>query len=338
MDLNAFWFVLLGVLLAGYAILDGFDLGVGILHLAVRKDEERRVLMNAIGPVWDGNEVWLLTFGGALFAAFPHVYATVFSGFYTAFMLLLVALIARAVSIEFRNKRDTPGWRGLWDRVFFGGSAVATLLFGVATGNMLCGLPIGADKEFQGNLLDLLRPFPLLVGVLVVATFTMHGALYLLLKTDGDLQQRVRGWFRRAYGVFVVLYVLVTAVAMFSVPLAMHNFRAHPALWAVVALNVLAIAAIPLAVRRGRLGWAFLSSCVTIAAFTGLLGAALFPELVHSSLNPSWSLDIYNAASSAKTLRIMAMIAGIGMPLVLLYTAVIYRVFRGKVRLDTTSY
>jgi cytochrome d ubiquinol oxidase subunit II len=338
MDLNMFWFVLLGVLLAGYAILDGFDLGVGILHLAARKDEERRVLMNAIGPVWDGNEVWLLTFGGALFAAFPQAYATVFSGLYTAFILLLVALIARAVSIEFRGKRDTPGWRSLWDRVFFGGSAVATLLFGVATGNALCGLPIGADGEFHGGLFDLLRPFPLLIGVLAVATFTMHGALYLLLKTDGDLQQRVRGWFRHAYGVFVMLYVLVTIVATFRVPLAMRNFRVHPALWTVVALNVLAIVAMPLAVRRGRLGWAFLSSCVTIAAFTGLFGAALFPELVHSSLNPSWSLDIYNAASAAKTLRIMATIAGIGMPLVLLYTVVIYRAFRGKVRLDTTSY
>jgi cytochrome d ubiquinol oxidase subunit II len=346
MDLNTLWFILLGVLLAGYAILDGFDLGVGILHLAVRKDEERRVLMNAIGPVWDGNEVWLLAFGGAMFAAFPHAYATVFSGFYTAFMLLLVALIARAVSIEFRGKRDTPGWRGLWDRVFFGGSAAATLLFGVATGNVLCGLPIGADKEFQGGLLDLLRPFPLLVGVLALATFTMHGALYLLLKTDGDLQQRVRGWFRRAYGVFVALYLLTTVAALFAVPLApktlsglaLRNFHTQPALWAMVALNVLAIVAIPIAVRRGRLGWAFLSSCVTIAAFTGLFGAAMFPELAHSSLNPSWSLDIYNAASSAKTLRIMTVIAGIGMPLVLLYTAVIYRVFRGKVRLDATSY
>jgi cytochrome d ubiquinol oxidase subunit II len=338
MDLNTFWFILLGVLLAGYAILDGFDLGVGILHLAVRKDEERRVLMNAIGPVWDGNEVWLLTFGGALFAAFPHAYATVFSGFYTAFMLLLVALIARAVSIEFRGKRDTPGWRGLWDRMFFGGSAVATLLFGVAAGNALCGLPIGADKEFHGSLPDLLRPFPLLVGALVVAMFAMHGALYLLLKTDGDLQQRVRGWFRRVYGVFVALYLFTTIAALFVVPLAMRSFRAHPALLAVVALNVLAIAAIPIAVRRGRFGWAFLSSCVNIAAFTGLFGVALFPELVHSSLNPSWSLDIYNAASSAKTLRVMAVIAGIGMPLVLLYTIVIYRIFRGKVRLDTTSY
>jgi cytochrome d ubiquinol oxidase subunit II len=152
------------------------------------------------------------------------------------------------------------------------------------------------------------------------------------------LQQRVRGWFRRVYGVFVALYLFTTIAALFVVPLAMRSFRAHPALLAVVALNVLAIAAIPIAVRRGRFGWAFLSSCVNIAAFTGLFGVALFPELVHSSLNPSWSLDIYNAASSAKTLRVMAVIAGIGMPLVLLYTIVIYRIFRGKVRLDTTSY
>ncbi len=338
MNLNTLWFILLGVLLAGYAILDGFDLGVGILHLAARKDEERRVLMNAIGPVWDGNEVWLLAFGGSLFAAFPHAYATVFSGFYSAFVLLLIALIARGVAMEFRGKRDTPGWRSLWDRVFFGGSAVATFLFGVATGNALCGLPIGADKEFQGGLSDLLRPFPLLVGALVIATFTTHGALYLLLKTDGDLQQRVRGWFRRAYGAFVLLYLLTTGAALFAVPPALHNFHTYPALWAVVALNVLAIAVILLAVRRGRLGWAFLSSCATITALTGLLGAALFPKLVHSSLNPSWSLDIYNAASSEKTLRIMTAIAGIGMPFVLLYTVVIYRVFRGKVRIDTASY
>jgi cytochrome d ubiquinol oxidase subunit II len=338
MDLNTLWFILLGVLLAGYAILDGFDLGVGILHLAVRKDEERRILMNAIGPVWDGNEVWLLTFGGALFAAFPHAYATVFSGFYTAFILLLMALIGRAVSMEFRGKWDSPAWRSLWDHVFFGGSATAALLFGVATGNALCGLPVGPDKEFQGGLLDLLRPFPLLVGALTVATFTMHGALYLLLKTDGNLQQHVRGWFWHAYRAFAVLYVLTSVAAMFGIPSALRNLRTHSALWAIVALNILAIVAIPLAVRRGRPGWAFLASCATIAAFTGLLGAALFPELVHSSLNPAWSLDIYNAASSEKTLRIMTVIAGVGMPFVLLYTIVIYRVFRGKVRLERTSY
>ena len=176
MDLNLFWFALLGILLAGYAILDGFDLGVGILHLFVRKDEERRIFMNSIGPIWDGNEVWLVTFGGAMFAAFPEVYATVFSGFYTAFMLLLFALIFRAVSMEFRSKRPAPWWRQFWDVSFAAGSTLATFLFGVAVGNAMQGMPIGQDKEFQGTTMDLLRPYPLLVGVLAVATFAMHGA------------------------------------------------------------------------------------------------------------------------------------------------------------------
>src|SRR5512138_2175246 len=191
MDLNLFWFILLGILLAGYAILDGFDLGVGILHLFVRKDEERRIFMNSIGPIWDGNEVWLVTFGGAMFAAFPDVYATVFSGFYTAFMLLLFALIFRAVSMEFRSKRPSAWWRQFWDVSFAAGSILATFLFGVAVGNAMQGMPIGPDKEFQGTTMDLLRPYPLLVGLLAVATFAMHGANFLHLKTEGELQKRV---------------------------------------------------------------------------------------------------------------------------------------------------
>jgi cytochrome bd ubiquinol oxidase subunit II len=337
-DLNFLWFVLLGVLLTGYALLDGFDLGVGILHLAARKDEHRRVLLNSIGPIWDGNEVWLVTFGGALFAAFPNAYATVFSGFYTAFMLLLFALISRAVSMEFRSKLEAPAWRQFWDVAFCAASGVATLLFGVAIGNAMRGMPIGPDGEYHGRFLRLLHPYTVLVGLMVVALFAMHGAVYLNLKTTGELQQRVRSWFWKTFWAFLVLYAVVTVYTLLEVPLATRNFRIHPWAWGVVALSVLAIANIPRAIYHERPGYAFLSSCATIAGLTFLLGIALFPELVHSSLRPEWSLDIYNAASSPKTLAIMAVIATIGMPFVLAYTSVIYWVFRGKVQLGKFSY
>ncbi|HVM61496.1 MAG TPA: cytochrome d ubiquinol oxidase subunit II [Verrucomicrobiae bacterium] len=338
MDLNILWFILLGVLLTGYAILDGFDLGVGILHLSVKSDHERRVLMNSIGPLWDGNEVWLVTFGGALFAAFPIAYATVFSGFYTAFMLLLFALIFRAVSMEFRSKHDSPSWRAFWDVSFCLASGLATLLFGVAVGNAMRGMPIGPDMEYQGGFVDLLHPYALLVGLFAIATFAMHGSIYLYLKTEGDLQKRIHEWMWRTFGVFLVFYLFTTIYTLVDVPLAIANFRGHPWAWGVVVLNVLAIANIPRAIYLRRPGYAFLSSCATIAALTFLFGVALFPDLVHSSLNPDWSLTVYNAASSHKTLRIMATIAALGMPFVLAYTSVVYWVFRGKVQLSTLSY
>jgi len=338
MDLNTTWFILLGVLLTGYAILDGFDLGVGILHLAVKKDEDRRIFMNAIGPLWDGNEVWLVTFGGALFAAFPHAYATAFSGFYTPFMALLFALTFRAVSMEFRSKHDSRLWRQFWDFSFCGASGLATLLFGVAVGNAMRGMPIGADMEFQGGLLDLLHPYALLVGLFAVATFAMHGSIYLYLKTTGELQQRVHGWMWKTFGIFLVFYLFTTIFTLVDVPLAIRNFRDHPWVWIVVLLNILAIANIPRAIYLNRPGYAFLSSCATIAALTFLFGVALFPDLIHSSLDATWSLNVRNAASSQKTLGIMLVIALLGMPFVLAYTAVVYWVFRGKVQLGKFSY
>jgi cytochrome d ubiquinol oxidase subunit II len=338
MDMNVFWFILLGVLLAGYAILDGFDLGVAIVHLAAKKDEERRILMNSIGPLCDGNEVWLVTFGGALFAAFPHAYATAFSGFYTAFMILLFALIFRAVSMEFRSKHDSPAWRSFWDVSFCIASTGATFLFGVAVGNAMSGIPIGPDMEFQGTFLSLLHPYALLVGLFAVATFAMHGSIYLYLKTEGELQQRIREWMWQAFGFFLVLYILTTMFTLVAMPLATHNFQEHPWVWSVVVLNVLAVANIPRAIHLRRAGYAFASSCATIAALTFLFGVALFPDLIHSSLDPDWSLTVYNAASSPKTLAIMATIAALGMPFVLAYTSVVYWVFRGKVELGKFSY
>jgi len=218
MDLNITWFILPGVLLIGYAIPDGFDLGVGALRLFSKGDHERRMLLNAIGPVWDGNEVWLVTAGGALFAAFPHAYATAFSGFYPAFMLLLVAWIFRAVAIEFRSKEAMPWWRAMWDVAFSVSSIVAAILFGVAVGNLIVGLPIGADMEYTGGFFNLLTRYPLLVGIFNLWLFTMHGSIYLYLKTEGELQEKCRRWIWTMFFIFMVLFITTTIATLLVYP------------------------------------------------------------------------------------------------------------------------
>lgn len=338
MDLNLLWFILLGVLLAGYAILDGFDLGVGMLHLTARNEKERRLMINSIGPLWDGNEVWLVTFGGALFAAFPSAYASIFSGFYVAFMMLLFALIFRAVSIEFRGKRDSQAWKRFWDYAFFAASTLATFLFGVAVGNALAGIPIDANGVFVGSFFDLLKPYPILFGLLTVSFAVMHGAIYLHLKTEGELQELSHRWMWRGFGFALICYLLATVFTLTWIPDAAHNFREHSWAWIVVVGMVLAFANIPRAIFLGRPLAAFLSSSFTILALVCLFSLTLYPNLVISSLSPAYSLTIVNAASSAKTLRIMAIIALIGMPFVLGYTAAIYWAFRGKVRITEHSY
>lgn len=342
--LTLIWFVLLGVLLIGYAVLDGFDFGVGIVHpFVARNDTERRLTMNSIGPLWDGNEVWLVTFGGALFAAFPNAYATVFSGFYSAFMLLLFALIFRAVSLEFRSKVHNRFWRSVWDWAFFGASLVAALLFGVAGGNLIAGMAINEAGDYTGIMLDQLwsptvGPYPLVIGFLTVALFAMHGSIYLYLKTEGELQRRVHATMWRTFGIFLVLYIFATMYTLQAVPGATENFRQAPWLWIVPVLNVLAIANIPRAIHLGRPMYAFLSSCATIAALATLFAAAIFPNFVPSTIDSAYSVSIFNARSSEKTLGIMLIIALIGMPCVLSYTVAIYWTFRGKVTLDRNSY
>jgi cytochrome bd ubiquinol oxidase subunit II len=337
-DLNVIWFVLVGVLLTGYALLDGFDLGVGALHLLARKDAERRIMLNAIGPVWDGNEVWLVTGGGALFAAFPHVYATVFSGFYMAMMLLLVMLIFRAIAIEFRSKQPALWWRRTWDISFSVTSIVSSLLLGIALGNIALGVPLRPDLEFEGSFFGLLNPYAILVGVTTVSLFMMHGAIYLLLKSEGDFHEKVRTWVRGTIIFFSICYTVVSMATLLFVPHMVTLIRAHPILFLVSLLNTLAISNIPREIHHGRDFRAFLSSCAAMLALMALFGIGMFPDLVVASNNPANSLTIYNAASSHETLSIMLVIAIIGVPLVLTYTASIYWVFRGKVKLDRFSY
>ena len=338
MDYNLLWFVLVGVLFSGYAMLDGFDLGVGTLILGIKDDHERRMFYNAIGPVWDGNEVWLVTGGGALFAAFPAVYATVFSGFYLAFMLLLFALIFRAVAIEFRSKEPWTWWRRWWDRGFCAGSTGAGLLIGVAMGNIVWGVPLDSRGEFAGTFLSLLHPYALLMGVTTVALFMMHGALYLHMKTEGTLQVRVREWINPLIITFIVCYSLTTLATLLYVPRMTQILREQPALFAVVILLVLAIANLPREIHRGRDGAAFLSSCATMLLLMALFGLGMFPNMVYSLPEPAYSLTAYNAASTAKTLKIMTLIAAIGVPIVLTYTVTVYYIFRGKVRIGKDSY
>ncbi len=338
LDLQTIWFLLIGVLLVGYAILDGFDLGVGMLHLFIAKDDrERRVLLNSIGPLWDGNEVWLLTGGGAIFAAFPKVYATVFSGFYLALMLLLTALVLRAVSLEFRSKVESRTWRNTWDLAFAFGSFLPALLFGVAIGNVLRGVPIGADGEFAGTFLGLLNPFAIVVGLLSTAMFVMQGASWLTFRTEGDLRVRAMAVAKASWVAFIALWLIVTVYSRFEAAHLWSNY-ARPLAWIAPVVFVALAAAYPFVLRTGNGVRMFAVSSATIAALIAIMGQALFPYMVPSFGDLANSLTIQNASSTPLTLKVMLTIALIGMPVVVAYTIYIYRNFMTPVVLDEHSY
>ncbi len=334
-DLPVVWFGLIAVLLTGYAVLDGFDLGSGILHFVVaRTERERGAVIGSIAPVWDGNEVWLLTAGGALFAAFPLVYATVFSGFYLALVLVLLGLIFRAVSLEVRDTSASPAWRRGWDAVFSAASLLVALLLGVAIGNVLVGLPLDAGGTYRGGLVGLLRPFPLLTGLLAVAMFTMQGAAWLALRSDGELRRRSRAAGATAATAFVGLWIVVT-VASLSVP-ALHDLPLGWGAYVAPAILVGASAAFLAASRRGADGAAFLASSLAIVGLLALGALALYPDLLPAA-DAARSLTVRNAASSDLTLTVMLVIALIGMPLVLAYTVFVYMRFR-RVRAGEAGY
>lgn len=338
LDLNQIWFILLIVLLTGYAILDGFDLGVGIIYPLIGDDTHKRVLLNSIGPVWDGNEVWLVTLGGALFAAFPHVYATAFSGLYTPFMLLLFALILRATSIEFRSKQKHVIWRNFWDTAFFLGSSLASFLFGVCIGNLLEGMPIHSDMELRTSFIALLKPYPIMCGLFTLSACAMHGTIYLLFKTKDKLKKQIDRFTWHTFGFFLCFYLMVTIFTLINIPTAIINLKVMPLAWVVIFINIIAVVNIPRSLFLKNYLEAFVSSSFTFMALATLFGLAMYPNLITSSIDPAYNLTIYNCASSVKTLNIMLIIAIIGMPCVLAYTTIIYYVFRGKVELDSTSY
>ncbi len=339
MILNEIWFILFIVIVGGYLILDGFDMGVGILHLIVaRTDVERRTLLNSIGPVWDGNEVWLILGGGVLFAIFPFAYASLFSGFYVAFMLVLVVLIFRAVTLEFRSQRPSPTWRSAWDVSFSLSSLLLALLLGVAFGAVVSGVPLGPDQEIRTNLLELLTPFALLVGLATVAMFAMHGAIYLIMKTEGDLQARCKRYLIYLMGGFVVINTLLVVVATaLSLP---FTDRYLAQIWPVIfpAAALAAMGAVWWFVQRALYFYAFMSSSLMILLLLVAGGVGMHPNLLISSIDEAYNLTIFNAASEENTLTVALIIALIGMPFVLLYTAGVYYIFRGKVSVDSTSY
>jgi cytochrome d ubiquinol oxidase subunit II len=330
MDLNTLWFLLIGVMFTAYAVLDGFDLGVGVLHLCTRTDAERRAMITSIGPVWDGNEVWLVTGVGALFGAFPDVYSTLFSGFYTVYMLILVGLIFRGVAIEFRNLEASTRWRRSWDWLFAMGSIVPTVMFGIM---------VGADKEvIAEDFFSLISPYPILVGMFVLSLFTLHGALWLNFKLTGDLQARVKVWAKRCFWIFLAMYIVTSGATIYLYPHMIANFGQFWWAWILVALTGLAVLNVPRTLHLGYELRALLNvACIIAGTFT-LFGIGMFPNLIPSSIDAAYSLNLYNSASSSSTLGIMLIMAIVGIPFILSYTVGIYWVFRGKVVVDKDSH
>lgn len=327
MELTTIWFVLIAGFWAGYFLLEGFDFGVGILLPVLgRSERERRVLINTIGPVWDGNEVWLIVAGGATFAAFPEWYATLFSGFYLPLLAILIALILRGVAFEYRGKVDDPRWRRRWDAAIIGGSLVPAVLWGVAFGNIVRGVPINADHEYTGGLLDLVNPYALLGGATTLALFTLHGAVFLALKTDGEIRGRAGALAAR---IGVVAAVLAAGFLGWT---GLENDDT-----AARALSVLAAVALVggvLAAVLRREGIAFLGTAVAIVAATTSLFVALFPNVMPSSTNEAFHLTVDNASSTPYTLKIMTWVAIAITPFVLGYQAWTYWVFRKRLRVE----
>ena len=324
MELTTVWFALIAILWAGYFLLEGFDFGVGILLPVLgRSNRERRLLINTIGPVWDGNEVWLLVAGGATFAAFPEWYATLFSGFYLPLLLILVALILRGVAFEYRGKRDDDAWRRRWDYCITGGSLVPALLWGVAFGNIVRGVRIDADHEYVGGLFALLNPYALLGGLTTLTLFTLHGAVFLALKTDGEMRGRAGRLAARLGGPAVLVaggFLLWTAIAHHDV-----------AGWLLSAAAAAALVGAVVATRARREGWAFLATGATLVLAVFALFVTLFPDVMPSSIAAANSLTVHNAASTPYTLKVMTWVAVAFTPIVLAYQGWTYWVFRKRV-------
>ncbi len=329
MDLNILWFILIAVLYSGFFLLEGFDYGVGILLPFLGKDDlQRRTIINTIGPVWDANEVWLLTAGGATFAAFPNWYATLFSGFYLALLLVLLALIVRGVAFEFRSKDRSPRWRALWDWCIFVGSLVPALLFGVAFANLVRGVPINDKMVFVGSFFDLLNPYALLGGLASLLSFTLYGCLFLSLKTTGELAAAARRLANRIWiGATVALLLYFGATYLSTDILTKLGVNPGPIPIGMIA----AILVVGYLIRINRTGWAFLLTAITILFSTITIFMILFPRVMVSSLDSKFSLDIYNASSSPYTLTVMTIVALLFVPIILAYQAWTYWVFRKRI-------
>ena len=325
--LSMIWFVITGMLLLAYLVLDGFDLGVGILHPVARTEKDRQIMMNAIGPFWNGNEVWLVTFAGVLFGAFPVAYSALLSGFYILFMLILFCLIFRAVSLEFRSQVSTKLWRFFWDWCFWFSSVLVTLIFGIIIGNSILGVPLSPNQTFMQSIGDQLNLYSILIGVCFTSLFALHGSMFLFLKTEGDLKKHIHTWTKRSFALFLVLFLITLFVTSYIAPRISAQVSTHPWILFLVLLCGVAIVSMFVSLLRAHPTCAFLSSSCTVGAISLLFCAVMYPTLIYSSIDPALDLTIYNASSGEKSLNIMFIFALIGFPLIMTYTFVIYRVF-----------
>lgn len=338
MNYEIIWYLILGFAILAYTVLDGFDLGVGILHLFAKTDEQRRIFLNAIGPFWDGNTVWIVVVIGGLFAGFPDAYASLFSGFYDLLMILIAGFIFRAVAIEFRSKVYSPRWRQLWDVVFSASSHIVAFIIGVVLGNMIQGVPLNEQHDFIGSFALFFTPYTVLVGLNAVSLFAMHGTIYLAMKTEGEAHFIVRRWIGPAIGSFIFFFSATSAASLLYMPHMLERFIDWPVLFAVPLTAFGFIGNIFYQVRKGNDGWGFISSSISIALLLSLYGLGTYPLIIRSTIDPAYSISLFNSSSSEKTLGILLLIACIGVPFVLGYGFWIYRLFRGKVQIGKNSY
>lgn len=336
--LQHLFYIVIGIAIVAYVMLDGFDLGVGCLHLFGRNDYERRINLNSIGPIWDGNEVWLIIIAGGLFAGFPDVYASLFSGFYLLWMSVLAGIMFRAVAIEFRSKTESAVWRQCWDCVFSLSSVVLAFLIGVVMGNLIQGVPVNEEREIVIAFGELFTLFPIILGVFSVFLLTLHGHLFLLLKTEGDMQNYLRGFLPYTLLFFSIMYIVMTVYTLIAHLHMTDKMMEYPLLCLVPLGLLLSIVVMWFTSLKNRYAWAFVFSCLTIALLFLTVAIGLYPALVFSSLDNIHSLTLYNASSQALTLKIALLIVVIGVPLVLAYGALIYFLFRHKTKLHEHSY
>jgi len=336
MDLNTLWFILITVLFIGFFFLEGFDYGVGILLPFLGKtDDERRAIINTIGPFWDGNEVWMITAGGALFASFPKWYATLFSGFYIPLVLILLALIIRGVGFEFRSKEESPGWRATWDWLIWLGSILPALLWGVAIANIVRGVPIDANGNYVGGFFYLLNPYALVGGITFVVLFMMHGATYLSLKLTDKLEAQAK---KIAWNMWIATLIMAVIFLVYSYPEVFTKSQYFGIAAVFLAIAVIALLVDGYFLKQGKMGAAFWSGGVTILGVTAGFFASLYPNVMPSTIDPKYSLTIYNASSSHYTLHAMTIVAFILVPIVLVYVAWSYWVFRGRITSEKVVY
>lgn len=338
-DYPTLWYLVVGLLFSGYAVLEGFDYGAGAWHLFFKKDLSRRIAINAIGPLWDANQVWLIIGGGALFAGFPVMYATMLSAMYIPFMLFLLLLVLRSTAIKFRSSEEMLWWRKTWDIIYFMSNALIAFLLGVVLGNILVGFELGENYSYKGGIfLSFLSPYAIMMGFTTLSIFMTQGAIFLLLKTEGRLHARLTFLLKKGMIFFIISFAITSLYTFLYLPGVIDNFKEQPIFFIIPVLAFLAVANVPRLVSKKRYFTALIFSSLTMAFLLMLVAFQLYPVLLPSTIDPSYSVTIYNASSSQKSLGIMLTMVVVGAPLLMGYLAFLYKTFNGKVKLDDTSY